>query len=80
MPDSTYDTIATVLTTTLGRPAESVAPDTALDDLHLDSLALVELSVSLTERLGVQIAGVDRSQTLAELSDQVDRMVAAARA
>lgn len=77
MPSSTYDTIADVLTTTLGRPASSVGPDTVIDELFLDSLALVELSVSLTERLGVQVSGVDRSQTLGALSDKLDGMAAA---
>lgn len=79
MPSSTYDAVATVLTTTLGRPAASVGPDTVLDDLYLDSLALVELSVSLSEQLGVQVTGVDRGQTLAELSVQLDRMIASNR-
>lgn len=71
-----YDTLAAVLTTTLGRPADAVRPDTRLEDLHLDSLALVELSVSLSEHLGIRLNGVDRTETLAQLGTRLDAMTA----
>jgi acyl carrier protein len=75
---SAYDTLASLLTTTLGRPAASITPETVLDDLSLDSLALVELSVALTEHLGVRVNGVQRGQTLAELGSTLDAALTAA--
>ncbi|MCM2416565.1 acyl carrier protein [Streptomyces sp. RKAG293] len=49
-----------------------VHPDAALESLQLDSLALVELSLMLEERLNMTVTDVPASITLAELVSLVD--------
>lgn len=45
-----------LVATTLGIPAEAVAPDTPLQDLGLHSLALVEVVRALEEQLGISLS------------------------
>ncbi|WP_406196718.1 acyl carrier protein [Kitasatospora sp. NBC_01560] len=58
-------------------PAERVAPDAALAALELDSLALVELSLLVEERLGVTVADIRPDATLGELAACADAGLAA---
>ncbi|WP_309117472.1 acyl carrier protein [Saccharothrix sp.] len=50
-----------------------LVPDTSLDEAGVDSLAVVELSVLLTERLGITVADEDIARA-ATLGD-IDRLV-----
>ncbi|MFF8478458.1 acyl carrier protein [Streptomyces sp. NPDC015414] len=63
-----------------GFPADMLAPTTTLDELGLDSLALLEMGAFLQERTGVEVGSrlgeISRSAPL----DQVARTVAAALA
>ncbi|MDU0294180.1 acyl carrier protein, partial [Saccharothrix longispora] len=49
------DELIVILTDTIGVPVEDIGPDTTPEQVELDSLALVELSVALEEKLGVAI-------------------------
>ncbi|GAA3462776.1 acyl carrier protein [Saccharothrix longispora] len=49
------DELIVILTDTVGVPVEDIGPDTTSEQVELDSLALVELSVALEEKLGVAI-------------------------
>ncbi|MGM1065443.1 acyl carrier protein [Saccharothrix sp. Mg75] len=49
------DEVIVILTDTIGVPTRDIGPDTTPDQVDLDSLALVELSVALEEKLGVAI-------------------------
>ncbi|CAL9677645.1 hypothetical protein SUDANB95_07971 (plasmid) [Actinosynnema sp. ALI-1.44] len=62
-----------ILRTDIRVPENLLDPDTSLDDAGVDSLAVVELSVLLTERLGITIAdeNIARAATLGDL----DRLV-----
>jgi acyl carrier protein len=51
-----YDTVAYILTATLKVPANEIHPDASLDELGIDSLALVELAMTLEEATGTAIA------------------------
>ncbi|MCP3817507.1 acyl carrier protein [Streptomyces sp. A3M-1-3] len=50
-------------------PADRMSPDAGLDDAGLDSLAVVELSVLLSDRLGISIreAEIEGAATLGQL-------------
>ncbi|WP_256105934.1 phosphopantetheine-binding protein [Streptomyces sp. ODS05-4] len=76
MADS-YPAIAGILTETFGVEADAVHPETTFDQLDLDSLALVELSLLLEERTGHRLEELPATATLAEAAAAVDRLVAA---
>lgn len=48
--------IADMLITDYEVDAEELTPETTLEDLSLDSLALVELSLAMEKKLGVRVA------------------------
>lgn len=61
---STIDQLAAVLEAKFGIERGSVTPTTVLeDDLDLDSLALIELSLTLQKEFGVVIATDDIKPT-----------------
>jgi len=62
--DVLVDPIITLLTDTLGELPEPLTADTLLGDLDLDSLVLVELSVGLQSRFGVQVPPTDLTHDL----------------
>ncbi|WP_411144883.1 acyl carrier protein [Streptomyces sp. x-80] len=62
--------IAEVLTQTFKVPAEDIRPDSTMDSLEMDSLAVAEFAVIIKEHLGVD-ADADKlykDATLAEIS------------
>jgi len=52
----TDELITTLLHDKFGVPREELAPEQTFEDLGLDSLILVELSLVLTKQLGVPLA------------------------
>ncbi|WP_457032678.1 acyl carrier protein [Kitasatospora sp. P5_F3] len=72
-----YRIIGDCLRTEFEVAAELVRPEAALADLALDSLALVELSLMVEERLGVTVADIRPESTLGELAALADATVAA---
>ncbi len=67
---STLDQLSAVLEAKFGIERDAVTPSTVLEeDLDLDSLALIELSLSLQKQFGVVIAtdGIKPTDTVADL-------------
>jgi acyl carrier protein len=82
MNDSTFDALSSVLIDDFHVDAATVQPETTLDRLGLDSLALMEFVFAVEDRFDVRIpedrldprqAGV----TLAQLAGMLDEAVAA---
>ncbi|MET9415576.1 phosphopantetheine-binding protein [Streptomyces klenkii] len=69
--------ITTVLTEKFEVPADRITPGTMLKDLDLDSLALVELQVTLQEDWNIPLdeSAVTPDLTLGELADVVTALV-----
>lgn len=57
-------------------PDDMLTPTTTLDELGLDSLALMELGVVLSERTGVEMGSLVDNIPRSEPLDQVARMIA----
>ncbi|WP_438489739.1 acyl carrier protein [Streptomyces sp. S186] len=71
--DAVYDHLVTVLTEKFEVDAEELRPDSTLTALELDSLAVVELYVTLQEHWGVPL---EEDEAAAELTlEQVARAV-----
>lgn len=72
-----YDILHACLITEFDVAAERVRPDATLASLELDSLALVELSLLVEERIGVTVADIRPDGTLGELAAFADAGLAA---
>ncbi|MFF5338265.1 acyl carrier protein [Streptomyces sp. NPDC013181] len=70
---TTYQIITDCLVQDFEVPADRVAPGATLDQLDLDSLSLVELSLIVEERLGLAAADIRQDITLAELAALAER-------
>ncbi|MFD3333853.1 acyl carrier protein [Streptomyces sp. NPDC058700] len=64
----TYQIITDCLVQDFEVPADRVTPGVTLDQLDLDSLSLVELSLIVEERLGLAATDIRQDITLAELA------------
>ncbi len=53
--DPVYDTLVSLLTDKFEAPADKITPDITLGELELDSLAVVELYVTLQEHYGIPL-------------------------
>ncbi|MBO1420026.1 acyl carrier protein [Streptomyces sp. FH025] len=73
---STYETIRACLVDEFDASPSVVTPDATLASLELDSLALVELSLVVEERLGVTVADLTPDRTLGELAAHADATLA----
>lgn len=67
--------LESILLNDLKLPADRLSPEAGLDDAGLDSLAVVELSVLLGDRLGINVreAEIEGASTLKELDLLVDQ-------
>ncbi|MFJ4428431.1 acyl carrier protein [Streptomyces bobili] len=67
--------LAAILREDLKLPANGLAPDTSLDNAGFDSLAIVELSVLLNDRYGIDIdeAEIKNAATLHQLDLLIQR-------
>ncbi|MFB7379321.1 acyl carrier protein [Kitasatospora purpeofusca] len=61
-------------------PADRVEPGATLASLELDSLALVELSLLVEERIGATVSDIRPESTLGDLAAHADAVRAAAPA
>ena len=63
------DELKRALAETLGIPADEIGPDWSLEDLHGDSLSVVELVMRLEDTLAVEIPDEDyeRIRTIGDL-------------
>jgi acyl carrier protein len=51
----TFDQLAEIIQEKLSVPRASITPDTALKDIEVDSLALIEVALVAEERFGAEI-------------------------
>ncbi|MCK7622221.1 phosphopantetheine-binding protein [Streptomyces sp. RS10V-4] len=82
---TTYDTVKTALTSHFNIPADTVRPESTLEDLGLDSLAVVELLCVLQDELGLRVPTGDDALkslqlTLAEAAAVIEQAQAPAPA
>ncbi|MEU9557473.1 acyl carrier protein [Streptomyces fumanus] len=72
-----YDLLASVLRDKFEVPPEAIVPTATFEQLDLDSLAVVELFVVLTEELGIEVQDgeADPDLTLAGVADLIARAV-----
>ncbi|MGW2252571.1 acyl carrier protein [Kitasatospora sp. NPDC001660] len=80
MTRTVTEMIIEILTTKYQVPAEEVSPEVAFDELSVDSLTLLEMSLILEKRLGIAIKeGVlDAGQTVGEAAETISSLGAAA--
>jgi acyl carrier protein len=76
----TYESLRTLLNEKFEVDAALIRPEASLEDLDLDSLAVVELFVVLQERWQVPLdeAGADGSLTVADTAALLDASLLAA--
>ncbi|QDQ09658.1 acyl carrier protein [Streptomyces spectabilis] len=71
---STYDRLVGLLAKGFGIEPGETAPDNTFDELELDSLALVELTLAVQEEFGLTLTDDDlqAKNTLADAADVLD--------
>jgi acyl carrier protein len=76
MTGSVATMIIEILTGKFDVPSEEVTPGTVLEDVEVDSLALLELSLLLEKRLGISIdeGTLSSAQTVEEAADVITRL------
>ncbi len=78
---TTLDALRDILKTDFGATAPNLQPDTRLDDLGIDSLAVIEVMFALEEKFGITVpsepaAIQGQSKTLGDLAAYVDTLIA----
>ncbi|MEV1026835.1 acyl carrier protein [Streptomyces sp. NPDC050264] len=70
----TFEILSQVLEEKFGVLREDIKPDTVLEDIELDSLALIEVALTLQKQLGVAIPTEDlnSSGTVSDLYELVN--------
>ncbi|MFD5556202.1 acyl carrier protein [Streptomyces sp. NPDC059578] len=65
-----YDTLKDILITDLHLAEEDIRPEASRDEAGLDSLAMVELSMVLSKRIGIEISDDEllEAATVADLA------------
>ncbi|WP_327072902.1 acyl carrier protein [Kitasatospora purpeofusca] len=76
----TFTVLRDCLVTEFDVPADRVEPGATLASLELDSLALVELSLLVEERIGATVSDIRPESTLGDLAAHADAVRAAAPA
>lgn len=69
-----YERLSTIIEEKFDVPRDTLTPDTVLETLSVDSLALIELLLLLQKRFGVVIPTdeVTPGNTVGELADRLD--------
>jgi acyl carrier protein len=77
--NTVYSRLVEMIITGFGIPEQQISPDATFDDLEFDSLALVELALTVQEEFGVTIedGALVSSDTLARAAELIDITVAA---
>jgi|HubBroStandDraft_5_1064220.scaffolds.fasta_scaffold1573651_1 acyl carrier protein len=72
--DSIYPRLATLIASTFGIPEQQISPDATFEDLEFDSLALVELALTVQQEFGVEIKddAITSQDTLARAAELID--------
>lgn len=75
---ATFEALREILAKDHELAEASLTPDTALADLNIDSLSLIELIFNLEERFGVEAHDVPAElPTLGDVAALIDRLIAA---
>ncbi|OPG02641.1 hypothetical protein B1R27_31760 [Streptomyces sp. GKU 895] len=74
----TFEILSQVLEEKFGVLRDDIKPDTVLEDIELDSLALIEVALTLQKQLGVVIPTEDLNSS-GTVSDLFELVNAAAR-
>jgi acyl carrier protein len=72
--NSIYPRLATLIASTFGIPEQQISPDATFEDLEFDSLALVELALTVQQEFGVEIKddAITSQDTLARAAELID--------
>jgi acyl carrier protein len=70
------DSLAEVIAGRFNLPRESIAAETSFEEMGLDSLSRIELSLSIHKELGIQIDDeeIDKMATVSDLLGFINRM------
>ena len=73
-----YERIRKYLSEQLDIPVESMDRDTTFENLHLDSLDMVEMVMDMEEELGVdfEMEGEMKLETIGDLADYIEDKLA----
>jgi acyl carrier protein len=73
-----YELLKAILIEAVLLDADGVRPDASREDAGLDSLAVVELSMALSQRLGIQISDDELLEldTVAEIAELMEQRAA----
>lgn len=73
-----YELLKTIMIEDLQLDADDVSPDASRADAGLDSLAIVELSMVLSRRLGIDISDDEllELQTVADIAQLIEKRTA----
>jgi acyl carrier protein len=73
-----YDLLKTIMIEDLQLDADEVSPGASREDAGLDSLAIVELSMMLSRRLGIDIADEEllELETVADIAQLMEKRTA----
>lgn len=74
-----YDKLKSILVDDIRLPADDVRPDATLKEAGMDSLALVELSIVVSKRYGVELSDDElvETATVADIADLMAQRVSA---
>jgi acyl carrier protein len=72
--DTVFPRLAQLIATNFGIPEKQITPDTTFEDLEFDSLALVELAVTVKGQFGVEIEedAVTVEDTLSRVAELIE--------
>lgn len=72
----TIDSLANVISARFNLPRESVLAETSFEEMGLDSLSRIELSMSIHKELGIHIDDeeLDKMATVSELLTFINKM------
>ena len=74
---TTLQTVQQLLAEELARDVATLDPASPLDELGIDSLAVIECMFKLEDRFGVTVANHEtQMKTLQDIADLIDRLVA----
>jgi acyl carrier protein len=72
-----YETLREILIGDLQLKNADITPQAGLEDAGLDSLAMVELAIALSQRLGIEITEDDlvSAATVGQIADLIEQRV-----
>ncbi|MGW6258991.1 acyl carrier protein [Streptomyces sp. NPDC055085] len=71
--DTIYQALCGVLVSTFAIPLREIRPTATIGDLDLDSLALAELAVILSENIGITVTedGITAEHSLSDFAEHI---------